>query len=250
MSALKLSIVMLTCNQRELTKRCLASLRPTLDAHPDYELILVDNGSTDRTDAMLPEVAPDARLIRLERNLGVAAGRNRGIDAVRGEYVMLLDNDTIVAPGAIEALIAKMEADPGIGLCAPRLKLLSGQTQESFKAYPGLGVKLRNVMGRRGHLTAEPEADVEPDYVIGACQLFRRSLCTMIGGLDERIFYGPEDADFCIRVRRAGLRVVYTPSVTIIHDARRATTRRLFSPLARKHIAALIYFYIKHRRFI
>jgi len=91
---------------------------------------------------------------------------------------------------------------------------------------------------------------MEPFYVIGAAQMFAADVYRAIGGLDENIFYGPEDADFCMAVRALGLRVVYEPSYSIVHHYQRVTSGRLLSQGARRHIKALLYFYRKHRRWL
>ena len=164
---------------------------------------------------------------------------------------MILDNDTVASKESIESLVDYLKLHPEIGVIAPRLIGRDGSVQKSWKDFPGLGVKIANVLskGRKDHVSdREIDKDIEPFYVIGAAQLFHRKVWEEIGPLDEKIFYGPEDADFCMRVRKTGRKVVYHPSVTIMHDWQRATTGKFLSPMARKHIKALIYFYKKWGR--
>ncbi|MCM1067176.1 MAG: glycosyltransferase family 2 protein [Muribaculaceae bacterium] len=245
-----ISLVILTCNQRELTLRCLASLRDFL-VEPVCELILVDNGSTDGTAEAVAKAFPAVRIVRLASNMGVAAGRNAGLREATGKHLMILDNDTLAAADTIFGLSAYLTRHPEVGLVAPRLISPDGEVQTSFKGYPGLGTKLRNVLGRRRDVAPEadrPDTPFEPFYLIGAAQMFPREVYERAGGLDEHIFFGPEDADFCMAVRRQGLKVVYYPRLTIVHDWQRATSRRLFSAAARRHAAGLFYFYRKHKR--
>ena len=115
-----------------------------------------------------------------------------------------------------------------------------------------MGVKLRNVLGIG---KADPYANAmalgkpfSPFYIIGACQLIRRKTLEEVGPLDERIFYGPEDADFCLRAARRGWSTVYLPDVSITHHWKRITTRRPLSKIGRAHIRGLLHFYLKHRR--
>lgn len=247
-----LSIIILTYNQKDLTLRCLRSLRDGI-SDVSAEIIIVDNGSTDGTRKKIEKEFPDVVYIRNDKNLGVAAGRNIGIDASHGDFIMILDNDTLVPGGALQALVEYLDSHPDVGLVAPRLTNMEGKTQKSCKEYPGLGVKISNVFsrGRSDHfLVATSTADQEPFYVIGAAQLFRREVWNQAGRLDEKIFYGPEDADFCIRVRNQGWKVVYHPAITIIHDWQRSTTTNLMSPMARKHIRSLFYFYWKWKRWL
>lgn len=241
-----LSIVILTYNQCDVTLRCLASLTHLM-RREDTELILVDNGSTDATLERVEALFPTVRCIRSEQNRGVAAGRNLGLDAASGRYLMLLDNDTIVPEGAVDALTEYLEKHPDVGLVAPRLTDEQGEVQYSWRPYPGLKAKISSFING-GRIPEPPQDDTEPFYVIGAAQLFRREAFEKSGPLDENIFYGPEDADFCLRIRRAGYKVIYHPAVTICHYYRRVTRRNPFSELSRKHIKALLYFWRKHRR--
>ena len=246
----RISIIILTYNQRHYTLRCLDALSPFMTAHPDAEVVLVDNGSTDSTLPMVMQrdYTWQARIVTLPQssNLGVAAGRNAGLRHASGQLLMLLDNDTVPSADTLEALFHYIDTHPEVGVAAPALISPQGELQASAKPFPGLMVKIRHALLRN-----EVEApDPNPYYVIGACQAFRREVLERVGELDSRIFYGPEDADFCARVRNAGLEIHYLPHLRLIHDWQRATTRRLLSPLGRRHIRGLIHFWLKHRRFL
>lgn len=248
---MKISVVILTCNQSALTMRCLSSLALMSAPGADSEVILVDNGSTDGTSDEVARQFPGVRIIRLPENVGVARGRNAGLAAAHGEHLMILDNDTIASPDTIAALSAYLDTHSGVGLVAPLLRNPEGRVQASFKSYPGLGVKLRNVMRSKevtSFATDIPADDFEPFYVIGAAQMFTREVYEEVGGLDPTIFFGPEDADFCMAVRKSGRRVVCLPRLSIVHDWQRATTRRLLSRAALLHARALVHFWLKHRR--
>ncbi len=247
-----ISLVILTCNQKGYTLRCLESVSGLLD-HPDREIILVDNGSADGTAEEVASRFPAVKIVRFNENRGVAGGRNAGLRAASGRHLMILDNDTVASPEVIESLSAYLDSHADTGLVAPRLVSPGGDVQTSFRAYPGIGEKLNNVLlGRRKSSVAcaVPTSPIEPFYVIGAAQMFTADVYKASGGLDEKIFFGPEDADFCMAVRAQGKKVVYNPTLTIIHDWQRATTSRIFSRGARIHAAALLYFYRKHRRWL
>ncbi|MDE6300743.1 MAG: glycosyltransferase family 2 protein [Muribaculaceae bacterium] len=250
-----LSIVILTCNQCGHTMRLLRSLAPYLADHTDTDVVLVDNGSTDDTDAelsawkaSLPRIAPRIKVIRLSENRGVAGGRNIGISAASGELLLILDNDTVVNAGALDGLRRHIAANPSCGICAPALRAPDGELQSSAKPYPGPLLKLAHIVrpGRELERERVEMRKPHPWYVIGACQMMRHSTYDAVGPLDEGIFYGPEDADYCARVRRAGLTIDYLPEFEIIHDWRRATRRSPLSRLGRLHIRALFHFWIKH----
>lgn len=244
------SIVILTCNQCALTERCLVSLSDFLQDEK-AEIILVDNHSTDKTEEMIRDKFPEVKYLRLDKNMGVAAGRNAGLAMAKGDFLMILDNDTVVPRGSIPSLLRFLENHPDVGLVGPRLESPQGHLQESWKGFPGICEKIKNVIrGRspsKSSLSA-PQGVVFPYYVIGAAQMFRREVWDAAGPLDPHIFYGPEDADFCEKVRRAGWKVAYYPEVMIIHDWQRITTRNVFGPMGRRHIKGLLHFYRKWKR--
>lgn len=249
-----LTIIILTHNGNGLTMRCVESVAPLLEKRDDICLIIVDNGSAESIDPIIKEKnfswAERIKVVTLDKNSGVAAGRNVGLKLANSKYILLLDNDTIVPENAIDDLLDVMETNPEYGLIAPCLVSPQGEIQKSFKPFPGIFEKIKNVIGAKN--TASPTHSshdvLQPFYVIGACQLFRHSVLQKIGFLDEKIFFGPEDADFCMRVRNAGYIVAYIPNVRIVHDWQRVSHRSLLSKTSRKHIAGLFYFYRKWKK--
>ena len=161
-----------------------------------------------------------------------------------------MDNDTIANNEDIYGMYHFLQEHPAVGLCSCRLKDKEGNIQNSAKSFPGIGVKLRNIINRKGESfnTSESNQLMEPVYVIGACQMFRREIIDQIGLIDENIFYGPEDADFCLRIAKKGWKIVYLPQYSIIHHWRRVTNKNPFSYLSWKHFCGLCYFYMKHHR--
>ncbi len=245
----RLSIIIITYNGIGFLTRCLASLA-TFIAEPSCEVIIVDNYSTDGTLDFLREHYPQLKLILNSENRGVAAARNQGIEVAQGEKLLLLDNDTEANDAAINAMCDYLNAHPEVGLCACRLVDKEGEVQDSCKPYPGLMIKVRNVLGFGNKVRYMPNDDgvIEPVYVIGACQMFTREVVDKVGMLDEHIFYGPEDADWCLRIEQAGWRIHCLNNYTIVHDYRRSTRRSPFSRLGCLHTKALLYFYWKHKR--
>lgn len=250
---IRLSYIVISWNGIDLLSHLLQSLRTQLQ-RADAEMILVDNGSTDGTCDYIRQHYPEIRLVALTENKGVAAARNIGLQMARGEYLLILDNDIIANDLTIAAMEQYMDANEQVGLCAPRLCFPNGDLQNTAKKYPGLWVKIHNLLSRQTVITdypAEMAAGLpfEPEYVIGACQMIRREAFLKAGLLDEHIFYGPEDCDYCIRIRLAGYKVVYLPQVNLIHECQRRTRRNPFSKLGIAHIKALAYFYMKYKRF-
>jgi hypothetical protein len=245
----KASVVILARDSAERLVSCLGSLWREL-SEGRYEVIVVDNGSRDLTPAVFRHRLARLRLVINRRNRGVAPARNQGIAVAHGDYLVLLDDDTVVRPGALEHLLALMDERPRVAVCGPKLVDAEGRTQLSWGLFPTLTDKLARWLAAapavRGQTTAKGGGSVrEVDYVIGACQVIRRAALTEVGLLDERIFYGPEDVDLCLRVRRAGWRVVYDPEAVVVHDERRAG-RSLFTLMGWRHAAGLVYYFWKH----
>ena len=247
------SVIILTWNSEHHIGACLASLEQGLRAF-SAEVIVVDNGSRDASCTLIETQWPAVRLTRNMENRGVAVARNQGIRLARGKYVLLLDDDTVVQAGALDRLTRYMEDTPEVGLCGPRLVAPDGTLQLSCRRFPTLTDKLARCLpsAAAGKMTRVAEmADWDHrmvravDYVIGACQLIRRCALRQVGLLDERIFYGPEDIDMCLRLRQAGWQVVYHPQAVVTHHERRLT-RSPCAGLTWRHLWALGYFFRKH----
>jgi hypothetical protein len=248
-----LSVVIITYECRALLEQCIGSVRAATKT-VSYEIVVVENGSTDGTPDWL-RAQPDIRPIFNETNRGVAPARNQGLQAARGRYLLILDADTIVEPGAPDTLVACMDARPDAGLGAPKLTDADGNLQLTCRLYPTAFSKIYRRLPFRfakkrlaeEFLEGWPhDSEREADYVIGACQIFRREAFEEVGPLDERIFYGPEDIDYCIRMWRAGWKVVYFPQAAVRHLERRIT-KKLLSKTTLSHAAGLVYYFKKYR---
>lgn len=244
-----ISVVILTWNSAGKIEPCLESLQSGTRV-PD-EIIVVDNGSTDNTRAIVAGQFPSVQIIRNASNRGVARARNQGLAAARGTYLLVLDDDTIVQPEALVRLVAVLETNPTVALCGPQLLSSPHEPISVNLTFPTLSYKLRQ-WGMAERRNGSPwDNNIsgrmrDVDYVIGACQLIRRAALDEIGLYDEHIFYGPEDIDLCLRLRQAGWRVIFQPAAQVIHAEQRRA-RSVFSPIGRKHTAALGYYFWKHR---
>ncbi len=249
-----LSAVILSFNSRRHIEHCVRSLADALGrmAGPG-EIHVVENGSTDGSVALLRELerefAPVLRVIYNERNLGTTVSRNQALRQVRGRHVLVMDSDAWVEAPVLEALIRTLESNPRCGIVAPRLEYPDGRHQMSTDVFPTLFRKLHRLLRLRD-LEARSEPPAQPctvDYAISALWLFRRSLLDTVGLLDERIFYSPEDVDFCLRVWKAGYTVVYDPRVKAVHDAQELSRGAKLNGFATRHAKGLFYLFWKHR---
>jgi GT2 family glycosyltransferase len=210
------SIVVPVWDRVGLTTQCLTALAQVTRT-PEFEVIVVDNGSTDETPAFLARLEGDVQVIHNDTNLGFARACNQGARAARGRYVVFLNNDTIPLAGWLDALVAEAEADPAIAVVGSRLLFPNGTVQHAgvafaryqstpYHIFQGLPCDLAAVNRRR-----------ELQVVTGACMLVRRTVFETMGGFDEEFENGFEDVDLCLRIRAEGGRVVYQPRSTLIH---------------------------------
>lgn len=205
------SIVILTHNQLEFTQACVDSIQAKTDE--PYELIFVDNASTDGTREYI-RCVPGAKLIVNGENRGFPAGCNQGIGVAKGEFILLLNNDTIVTTGWLDRLLRVLENDPQIGLVGPVSNNV-GSEQQIAVTYDDLA-NLDGFAWEWGKSHDGKRADT--DRLIGFCLLIRRPVIEQIGVLDEQFGVGCfEDDDYCKRALAAGFRVVIARDAFVHH---------------------------------
>ena len=249
-----LSIVIVSFNARADLENCLRSLTSAPPAIP-HDIVVVDNASRDGSAASVRAGWPAVQVIERATNDGFAAANNAGIRATRGELVLLLNNDTIAAPGAIDTLVARLRAHPAAGVAGPRLVNARGAVELSFGRMIGPFAELRQktigVLHERGippvagWVERATRRERFVDWVSGACLLVYRADAEAAGLLDERYFLYTEDVDFCAAIRARGRRILFTPAAEITHlrgRSRDSVPGRLNAEYRRSQIA----FYEKH----
>ncbi|MGE0041762.1 MAG: glycosyltransferase family 2 protein [Vicinamibacterales bacterium] len=248
-----LAVVIVSYNCREELAHCLESVVGHTDPFPST-ITVVDNASTDGTPAMVRERWPQVRVIEAGGNLGFARANNIGIRATTGEYVLLLNPDTIVPPGAVPALVRGLATHPEAAAAGPRIVDPAGYPEISFGwAIGPIGELRQKITGAlyarrvravvrwidRWARTAGPR-----EWVSGACMALRRADLEAVGLLDERFFMYTEDVDLCVSLRRRGRAVIFVPQAEILH-LRGATARR--SPaVERRRRQSQVAYYEKH----
>jgi hypothetical protein len=219
----RISVIIPHYNGWELLKRCLESLAGSGDQ--DYEVFLIDNGSTDGSPAKAKEAFPYITVIASGKNLGFAGGCNLGIRSTTGEYVALLNNDTEVETGWLGSLVLAMDSDASIAAAQPKIKWLR---ERSTFDYSGGAGGLMDVYGYpycRGRLFQTLEQDQgqydnsPPDifWASGSASIYRRSALEEVGFLDEDFFMHMEEIDLCWRLHLAGYRVISVPDSLVYH---------------------------------
>ncbi|HSC77769.1 MAG TPA: glycosyltransferase family 2 protein [Candidatus Acidoferrales bacterium] len=219
------AVIVLNWNNWPVTVECLESLRRA--TYAQCRVLLVDNGSSDDSEKVLRARFPDLELLQTGANLGYAGGNNAGMRRalkLGADYLCLLNNDVVVEPDFLEPLVAAMEADPQLGIvgglqCSYSDRRIIETSGAYFNLFTG---RMRNAnAGEVDQGQCNQAKSV--DFICGAALLARASLALAIGLLDERFFLVAEDADWCLRARRAGWAVRYIPGSKIYH--RVAATR-------------------------
>jgi len=253
---LDLSVIIVSYNTRHHLARCLRAL-PAATADLDSQVIVVDNASRDGSLEMLRHDFPAVTVIANRDNVGFARACNAGLAAAEGRFLLLLNSDTVPAPGSLSALVRYARAYPRAGAVGPRLRAADGKPARSCFYFPSLtrpylnSAVFRRLFGERFGL---PYAWEHPclrdggavDWLSGACLLLRREALAAAGALDERYFMYFEDTDLCRRLWRAGWQVVYWPAVEVVHEGG-ASARGHEGRLSVEHRrSALIYFSTHH----
>lgn len=225
-----LSIVLVCWNNKDYLEACLRSLY-TANMHSRFDVLVADNGSTDASQVMLRDNFPHVRIIQNEKNVGLGKASNQGIEATRGRYVLLLNNDTLVNGSSLDAMVEFLDNTPDAAAVGGRLLNPDGSYQAAGNKFPSLFEEFL-IATRLGALVSPGYPDREyPDHVervdwIGsACVLLRRSALDQVGLLDEDYFIYGDEADLQYRLKKAGWKNYYLPNVTTIHYGGRSMNR-------------------------
>lgn len=257
--SLKLSIILVNHNARQRTLDCIASIYDKTSA--PNEIVLVDNASADGTALAVKQKYPAVKVIENGRNAGFARANNQGIEIARGEYVLLLNNDTVLRNEAIDRLMRFMENNPKAGILSLKILDKNGSLQRNCRSFYNNPLETMfarssflsqmlpgNPMTRRATLSDwDYNSARQVDWVSGACMMVRRAVLDQIGHLDQNYFMYWEDTDICKRARDAGWQVWFTPEAEIIHYTGAGGTK-LSNPfhnirmIYHKHRSAYYYF--------
>jgi len=220
---MELSIVIVNWNTRELILRCLDHLLG-LDLPAPWEAWVVDNGSEDGSARAIRAAFPQVNLVENGRNLGFARANNQALERSRGNYLLLLNSDCFPEPGAIPSLREAMIRDPRVGIAGGGLLHPDGRRQHAFGAAPTLATELlhKGLLQLLAPLRfpskrKNPQAPMEVETVLGAFLMVRREAFLQVGGLDEGYFFFLEETDWCLRMRRAGWKVLHVPGARAVH---------------------------------
>lgn len=251
------SIIIVNYNTRAMTLQALESIFCS-ETDNCYEVILVDNSSSDDSVASIRGLFPCVQIIENRSNVGFATANNQGIRISSGRYVLLLNSDTRIERGTLQSIIEFMDEQPLAGASGCKVLLPDGQLDPACKrGFPTPLTSLFYVSGvarlcprsavlnryHMGHLSADDTNAV--DAIVGAFMVVRRNVIDQVGLLDEEYFMYGEDIDWCYRIKQAGWQVYYYPQTQIMHYKGGSSSRR--PPwLVREFYRAMLLFYKKH----
>ena len=240
----KVSIIVVNWNGERFLKDCLGAL--TCQSHPNYEIVLVDNGSGDASVQLTRENFPQVKIVALSDNKGFTGGNAAGLEVVQGAYIALVNNDARPEETWLEKLIEPMLRDYTVGICAS--KLIFENTRAVNSA--GDGLTTAGVGFNRG-LGADAMNFNESEWVFGACGaavLYRRRMLDEIGFLDDDFFLYDEDTDLNFRAQLTGWKCRYVPAAVAYHVAN-ATSQRLSNLHVYYHTRNLEFVWLKNMPF-
>ena len=218
--------VILNTNHRQDTLECLASLAAT--SYPNHRAIVLDNASTDGSVEAIAAAYPDVRVIALERNLGYAGNNNVGIAAALeagADWVFVLNEDTVLAPECITALIEAGEQDARTGIVGPMvyhhdepgvIQSAGGRLSRTWESFHE---------GENATDRGQFSAPRSVEWISGCAILVRREVIEQIGAIDARYFYYWEETEWCLRAGRAGWKVLHVPQARLWHKGVRRDYR-------------------------
>ena len=235
----KVCIIIPNWNGEKHLKNCLSSLQA--QTYSNYEVILVDNGSTDNSVQYLRENFPNVKIIKLNKNMGYGVAINSGLKQSNAKYIVVLNNDTTVEPNWLSELVTVTESDERIGSCQSKILSLSDPTVIDAV---GLSINNDGEAQQVGHLIKDKGQYNQIKEVLGACSatvLYLRGALSQIGMFDSDFFAYYEDVDVALRLKNAGWKCMYVPTAIVYHIG--SATAKEQSPLKTYLLQRNNYFY-------
>lgn len=264
-AVLDLSVVIASFNTREMTRRCLDSILSQTRTLR-YEIIVVDNASTDGSTEMIRDLFPSVRLIRNTENRGFAAAQNAGLARARGRYLLVLNSDVLFVGNTARRLVDHFERSAAaVGVVGPKVRNVDGtlapSARRAMASRPMIVASIVNrhfnfkrwlpeeqmrrhagaLLSRWHDNYASHDAIRQVDFVDGMCALFKRQVLEQVGLFDEQYFFDAEIVDLSQRIRARGWRIELYPAAQVIHVGR--SSRRIVSSIVLEtHRSELIYY--------
>lgn len=257
MAETDLSVCIVSHDSREDLETCLTKIREVMPSDLVLELIVVDNTGRDGCAEYVREVWPSACMIVNEAPRGLGANINRAVAESDGRYLLIMNPDVVLLPGAIETMVEYLDHHPDVGACGPKTRYPDGSLQATCRRFP----KWTTVFWRwlRLDRVAQPafyreflmlDCDHDEaqavDWVMGSCMLVRAQSFAAVGGFDEGFFLYYEDIDFCRRLWQEGIGIHYVPDAVVIHAYQRTSGESLFNAMTLVHLKSILRYRRKH----
>ena len=224
------SIILVCWNNKNYLEPCLRSLYDGC-MHSRFDVVVVDNGSTDGSQAMLREMFPLVQIIQNDHNVGLSRASNQGIMVTHGRYVLLLNNDTLVNCSCIDSMIEFLDVNPKTGAVGGQLLNPDGSFQGGYAEFSTLleefmiATRLGELIGQGYPSHGDTSQPKSVGWLSSACLLLHRAALDQVGLLDEEYFIYGDEADLQYRLNKAGWNVYYLPGVSTIHFGGRSMNR-------------------------
>ena len=254
-----LSVIIVNWNVRDLLRECLRSIEAGKGGL-SLEIIVVDSASSDDSVAMVRSEFPSVHLIACTENVGFPRGNNLGLQEARGDYLLLLNPDTVIVDDALAVLVSYLQVNPDVGVVGPQLLNPDGSVQSSRRRFPTAATGFfestwleglaPGILRRYYALDLPDDATADVDWLTGACIMVPRSTYEAVGGMDEGYFMYSEELDWCRRIKESGRRVVYYPAAQVIHHVGKSSEQAVTARHINFNQAKLRYFRKYHGRFM
>lgn len=201
-------------------KKWLAQLLPTVEksTYPNFEILVVNNGSTDDSAEFLKKNYPEVRVLEIKKNRGYAGANNLGVKGARGKYVLFLNNDATVTSSFLESLVKKMESDKSIGAVQPQIRnMVKKNVIDSIGSFFTFTGFLYHYGYFQPHQQKKYQKELSVYSVKGACFLMRKKDYIDLGGIDESFVTYVEESDLCHRILLSGKKIIYVPKSVVYH---------------------------------
>lgn len=255
---MELSIIIVTWNSEEFVGSCLESILGVAD-ESQFEIIVVDNASSDRTISVVHQFLPRVKLIENKKNLGYAQANNQGIEKSTSEYVLLLNPDTQIQKDALGSMLRFMETNPEIGALGPQLLNPDGSVQPSCREFPKFSTLIWEFSGasrifskskvfgrwRMGYFAFDRRREV--DQPMGSCLMLRSRTLKQVGLFDGTFSMFFNDVDLCYRIKNAGWKIFFYPHARVLHHKGASTIKAKRRMIWLSHWA-FYKFFRKHKK--
>jgi hypothetical protein len=242
-----LSVILVNYNDRAHLDNCLSSVEENSQGI-DFEIIIVDNNSTDGSQEFILKNFPRVRLLLNSENFGFSKANNQAIKQSRGEFILFLNTDTVIYPGALRLLLQELKSNPKFGAIGPALFPKKNAYQVSFGGSVNFFSQVFQKYFFNGYyrlILRISQRQREVAWLSAACLLVRRQALEEVGFFDENFFIYFEDIDLCVRIKKRGWKLIYLPTARVFHAGGITTaTKKLQSRY--EYRRSQLYFYQKH----